>query len=474
MRQLVSRDILVTRHLAGLFEGLLHGEGYDVLLLFTFGSGEEIGGYAVTPPELARDAPILYVLQPVAVGRDILGGIEFELSFEHGGQGDVGKVLHGEEPLLAEARLYGRVLVALGVPHLVVVVLHLLHQAGLLQVGGNLFAHLHAIHAYIEACCLRNGAVRIEDVDGLQVVGLTEGVVVHVVGGSHLQATGTELHIHIAVFDDGDDATYQGYHHLMATQPLVLGVLGVDAHGRIAHDGFGTCGGHHGIVATVSILMEHLALLARRLYGVDISVGHVVAQVEEVALLVAVDDLLGREHGLCLGVPVDHAQATVDESFLVEVNEHLQHALATLLVHGESRAVPVARGTQLAELLEDDASVLLCPIPGVLEELFAGQVTLLDALGSQLVDHLSFGGDAGMVGSRHPAGVLALHAGTTHQDVLDGIVEHVPHVEHTRDVGRRDDDGIGLTSIGFRTEQFVVHPILVPLGLHFSGVVLTC
>ena len=110
----------------------------------------------------------------------------------------------------------------------------------------------------------------------------------------------------------------------------------------------------------------------------------------------------------------------------------------------------------------------------MLQEFLARQVGLLDALRSQFVHHLGFGGDRSMVGTRHPAGVLAFHAGAAHQNILNGIIKHVSHVEHAGDVGGRDDDGVRLTAIGFRTEQFVVQPILVPLSLYVGGIVLTC
>ena len=88
----------------------------------------------MSPPELAADTPVLNILEPVTVGRNVFVGVEFDFSFEHGRQGNVGKVLHFQEPLLAKARLDGRVLIALRVAHLVVVVLDFLHQAGVLQV----------------------------------------------------------------------------------------------------------------------------------------------------------------------------------------------------------------------------------------------------------------------------------------------------------------------------------------------------
>ena len=39
-----------------------------------------------------------------------------------------------------------------------------------------------------------------------------------------------------------------------------------------------------------------------------------------------------------------------------------------------------------------------------------------------------------------------------YKDIADGIIKHVSHVEHTGDVRGRNDDGVGSTTIGFRTE----------------------
>ena len=77
-----------------------------------------------------------------------------------------------------------------------------------------------------------------------------------------------------------------------------------------------------------------------------------------------------------------------------------------------------------------------------------------------------------MVGAGHPQGVLALHAGAAHQDVLDGVVEHVSHVQHTGHVGRRNDYGVGFTLVGLRVEELVLHPVLVPFAFNLGGAVL--
>ena len=108
------------------------------------------------------------------------------------------------------------------------------------------------------------------------------------------------------------------------------------------------------------------------------------------------------------------------------------------------------------------------------QELFTRKVCFLDALLSQTVYHLCFSSDGCMVCTRYPARILSHHAGTSYKNILDGIVQHVSHVEHSRHVRGRNDDGVRFTSVGFRTEKFVVQPILVPFSLHVSGIVLTC
>src|SRR5574344_1086738 len=96
---------------------------------------------------------------------------------------------------------------------------------------------------------------------------------------------------------------------------------------------------------------------------------------------------------------------------------------------------------------------------------------LLDALFGKSLHHLSLSCDRVVVGARHPACVFALHACTAHEDVLNGVVEHVSHMEHTSNIGRRNHDCIWFATVGLTAEQFVVYPVLIPLRLHFFWVV---
>ena len=386
----------------------------------------------------------------MAVGVLELVGVELDVVVHHGFEGRLGEFVHLDEPLHREFRLDDYV-GTLRETYLVVIVLDLLEQPGSLQVFGNLLAHVEAVHADIEAAGLADGTVVVEDVDGGEVVFLAQHIVVYVVSRSHFQTAGTELDVYVVVHDDGHGPVDQRHDYLLAFEVGVAGVVGVYAHGRIAQNGFGTGGGYDDILV----------------FTLDI-----VTQVVELAVLLLVDNLFVGEGGEGLGVPVDHAHAAVDEPLVVEVDKYLQHALGANLVHGEGGAVPVARGSQLLQLLEDDAAVLLFPLPGIFEELLAGEVALLDTLGGEFVHHFGFGGNRGVVGAGYPAGVLALHAGTAYEYVLYRVVQHVPHVQNTGDVGGRDDYGVGFATIGLRLEEPVFQPVSIPFLLYVGGIVL--
>ena len=102
---------------------------------------------------------------------------------------------------------------------------------------------------------------------------------------------------------------------------LVLWIFGVDTHCRVAHDGLRTCCGYD----CISVLADNF-----------------VAEIIELAVFFLVDNFDVAECGLRFRIPVDHALASVDETFAVEIDEHADHASGADVVHGEGGAFPVA------------------------------------------------------------------------------------------------------------------------------------
>ena len=149
-------------------------------------------------------------------------------------------------------------------------------------------------------------------------------------------------------------------------------------------------------------------------------------------------------------------------------------ASRTLLVHRECRALPIATSPYAAQLLENNAAVFVCPLPSVLQKFLAREVCFLDALFCQTGYDFSFRGDGGVVSSRHPAGVLTLHSRAAHENILNRFVQHMPHVQYACDVGGRDYDCIGFSSVRVRAEEMMLHPIIIPLGLYVLWCVFSC
>jgi len=136
-------------------------------------------------------------------------------------------------------------------------------------------------------------------------------------------------------------------------------------------------------------------------------------------------------------------------------------------VKGEGGAVPVATGAQLAQLAEDDPAVLVAPLPHLLDELFPPEVAAVQALLAQLFLDPGLGRDAGVVGAGKPQRVHPDKAGAAHEDILQSVVEDVPHVQHAGDVGRRDHDAIGIPALaGLPTKRPGLLPEPVPAVLN--------
>ena len=206
-------------------------------------------------------------------------------------------MLHVYEPLQRQTGLdshFG----ALGEAHVVGVVLDFFEQPGSGQVLGDGLAAVKAVHADVHSGTFGDGGIVVENVNGLEIVLLAEHVVVLVMRGGYLEAACAELDVDIAVFDNGNHAAHQRHDYFLALEPLVFGILGVYAHGRVAHDGLGTGGCDHRI-PTLGII------------------GHIIFKVVELGLLGFEEYLVVADGRKVFGVPVDHAQTTVNQSFLI-------------------------------------------------------------------------------------------------------------------------------------------------------------
>ena len=411
------------------------------------------GGNPVAPPQLARDAPVMDVGEPVVVGggpvlgeeADAAGGDGFQRRAGDGGHATgaaVGLRLAGlvHEPLVGQHGL-DHFAGAAADGHHVAVLDGVDQQAGGVQVGDHAIAGLVAVQAPVGLGhgIARHVGLQVEHDDQRQVVAHGHFVVVEVVGAGDLHAAAAEFGIDVGVGNDGDltAGERQGQH--LAVQVAVALVIGMHGHGHVAQQGLGAGGGHGQArqFGAVSGLLGAVGEGVADVPEVAITLGHVHFQIGD-----------GRAQHR---VPVHQPLAAVDEAGFMQAHEDFGHGRGQFRVHGEvagmrAQAVgvlPVGRVAQPAHLLADGAARFVLPGPDALDELLARQVVARLALGGQLALDDDLRGDAGVVAAHHPVGVLAQHPVVADERVHQGLLERMAHVQRAGDVGRRQLDAVG-------------------------------
>src|SRR3989338_5276636 len=113
--------------------------------------------------------------------------------------------------------------------------------------------------------------------------------------------------------------------------------------------------------------------------------------------------------------------------------------------------------------MDDRIAVLIFPFPKPFQEFFPAYVlTALPFFGELFFNDI-LRGDAGVIGPGHPKSFQALHPFIADNDVLEGVVERVAHVQNSGHIGRRNDYRIGFfLRIGLGMEKVFLFPVLAP------------
>ncbi len=293
------------------------------------------------------------------------------------------------------------------------------------------------------------------------LMALADLEVVEVMRGRDLDRPGALFGIGIIVGDDRHQAADQRQPNPPADQMAVALIVGMDGHRGVAEHRLGPRGGdHHPLAGFLAVRVHHrifeIIEMAVWIPGQDLGQRRrverrlVVARPFEGALALDLDDLEVGDRGLELRVPVDQALVLVDEPLAMELDENPGDRARQACVQREALAAPVAGGAEPLELLDDRPARFGLPRPDPLEERLAAHgppIRLLRLDELSLDDHL--GRDAGVVGSRLPQHVLAVHPPIAAENVLQRVVERVAHMQIAGHVRRRNDHAERLGVLAF-------------------------
>ncbi|KFB72022.1 MAG: hypothetical protein AW09_002797 [Candidatus Accumulibacter phosphatis] len=229
----------------------------------------------------------------------------------------------------------------------------LVEQACCFEVGDDLLARCKAIHALVASrSVVVDLRVQGQDRDHRQSVALADRVVVEIVCGSDLDATGTKCEVHVGIGDDRDGALAERQPDHFSDQVPVTFVVGMDHHRGVAEHGFRARRGNGQRAAAI---------------------GQRITDVPEMAWFLFLHHLEVGDRGLQYRVPVDQALAAVDQALAVEADEGFGDRPRKAGVHREALAAPVRRGAEAAHLAGDGVAGELFPLPDFFEKFLASE-----------------------------------------------------------------------------------------------------
>ena len=190
----------------------------------------------------------------------------------------------------------------------------------------------------------------------------------------------------------------------------------------------------------------------------------------EVAFLVLMFHFQIRQSRVASGAPVDDVVPAVDEPLLVKAHKNFLNGFRKSFIHGKPFTAPVAGTTQSSQLVNNQSAVFFAPFPYPFDELFPAHGMPVGPLSCQVSLHHVLGGDAGMIGSGLPKHIVPGHFLVTAQNILEGIVQSMPHVKGPGHVRGRDNNTVrGFFRKRRWLKQVVFLPVLIPFLFNFPG-----
>ena len=297
----------------------------------------------MAPPELARHAPGLDVLQPLEIGLLPILRHEARAAFAHGFERRLRQRLGVDIPLVGEPRLEHRAR-AVAVRHHVLMVVDALEQPALLHHVDDALARRETVEpveggdrrrefrrgvdAFVEISIggKRHLRLRIEHVDEPQPMPLADLEIVEVMRRGDFHRAGALLGIGIFVGDDRDQPADQRQTHALSDQRRIALVLRMHGDRRVAQHRLGPRRRDDDIFAGLFPGSSTIGYLKRHRWPFtstccDFEIG---------------DRRVQRR------VPVDETLVAVEQAVAIELNENLAHGARQAFIQREAFARPVA------------------------------------------------------------------------------------------------------------------------------------
>mmetsp|Transcript_2784 Transcript_2784/g.7488 ORF Transcript_2784/g.7488 Transcript_2784/m.7488 type:complete len:241 (-) Transcript_2784:28-750(-) len=233
---------------------------------------------------------------------------------------------------------------------------------------------------------------------------------------SDFQCTGTEFHVDVFISDDRDSSTVSHWDNgLLANQVLITFIVWVYAYSSIPHDSLGSsCG--NGKKFTVSAL-HHVP--------------------EKVKLPFFFGVFYFQVTHCCLQEwrPVDHVLATINQTLVVQSNKGFRNGFGQIVVHGESFASPIGRGSQRSKLASNVTTLFRFVFPYAIQKFFTTDFFSRSTFSNQLLFNLQLRRNTRMIRTWQPQDRPSSHPMESGQNILQGNEDGMPHMKPSCYIG---------------------------------------
>ena len=436
----------------------------------------------MSPPELAADAPVPFLAEPVHVAGRVARREEFHFAVADGLHGVFGERVHLHEPLVAQERLDGG-LRAVAVHQRDRAVLDLLEVAERLHVLDDPLASRKHRQPGVLPAVLVERAVRVQDVDDADLlVALIARIVVGIMSRRDLHATRPQCFVREqSIGNDRDDSPGQRNANMLADEMRVPLVGRMHADGGVAEHRFGAGGGEGNALAGFVVAWLSRAERFGLLDTGESSYDHRIIKRPKMPRDVLVEDFVIGDCRLQVRVPIDQPLASIDQPIAEELEERAADGSRADVIEREPHAPPIAACSEHFLLADYPLFKLVLPFPDPFDERLAADIVPCQFFFFEhppLNDRLSR--NTGVIGAGHPERLVPLHPSPASQQVLHSPVERMPHVQRPGHVRQRNHDRvrllrmsrISLLSRRIRVEIAALLPKRKPLGLSFFRIVL--
>ena len=123
---------------------------------------------------------------------------------------------------------------ALGIAYFIVVVLDFYQIPCFFQFRNDFFPHFKAVVSDKKLSGFAHRSIIVKNIDSLQLMFISDFVVVNVVSRRNFQCSGSEFHIYIFILNNRDFPVYQRYNTSLPGQMSETRIVGIYAYGRVS------------------------------------------------------------------------------------------------------------------------------------------------------------------------------------------------------------------------------------------------